>query len=750
MASKLASQFEMYQSNATIGMVNVLAKQLGVTADSLTRIGIGWVIQDQAWAFAERDPDGGVVGIVRRFLDGAKYAVEGSKRGLGFEVMPVTDGYDPGRQRWVRVTADEPCPICGGTKWCGVDGNVDPPRFVKCHRKVQGSKYTSQDGGHIHELVLGAFKPPRKYATPLPPSDLPVLVVEGHTDAAAALDLGFQAVSRPSATGVKGLCDLLRGRDVAIVGENDAGVGIKGMEKAFLTLQPCCPDVVKVVPPIEFKDLRAWLAKGGLTQEQLLQAIAGGSKDSAPNVLNSKAPLYIAERWLREEKSVGGVPTVRKRNGVWYEWNGRKYKEVCEDESIRGPLYQFLDGKSYKKYDAKGGCSLAEYETTRTKINDILDAMNMSCPVPDDAPCWLNGRIDPEASDLISFENGVLDVRAHLRGGTRLIPATPHLFATTAMPYEFDSKAQCPEWSAYLNSVFSSDLERIALAQEWLGYCMVPDTSMEKMMMLVGRPGSGKSTFLDILQTVIGRDQCYSTTFKDLCGDHGTAPLVNKLAFILADAHVPRNVDATQALERIKSITGQDRVPINRKFCHQVDCKLTGRFTIAVNELPELPDHSRSLERRLLLLYFPESFEGREDRGLKDRLPLEAPGIAVWALEGLRRLRARGRFTQPASSVPVIDEFRRSLTPVAEFMDECCMEGPQHWVLKRQVYDAWSMWAKERGLRPGIQSRFGQRILAQNPTITSARRSLGGKQKSVYSGIQLTPNARDMYLARAR
>lgn len=745
----------MYQGNVTPAMVEVLAKQLGVTAKSLTRLGVGYWPAEGAWMFPERDAEGQIIGLIRRYHKGEKFCVKESKRGLTYAVTEVTDGYDPSRQTWERVRPDYPCPICGGTKWCGVDGNATPPRFVRCMRIEEDSCHTDRHGGFIHERVPGAFKPPQKYRTPLAESPYPILIVEGQTDVATGLDLCFEAVGRPSAKGgLRLLGQLVHGRSVAVIGENDSGVGRLGMESTFQALRARCPDVVKLMPPSEFKDLREWRQRGGLTTETLLAAIETGDRDSADTILEDKAPLAIAELWLRQEQMLDGLPILRKFKGEWFRWNGECYEVVDEDTELRGPLYRFLSDKSYKSFTPSGECAIKKYDAKRSNISDIVDALNMSCPVRQAPPCWLDDRPVPATESIVVFKNGILDVDAYLHGGrVHLIPSTPLLFHTAAVPYEFDSTATCPAWLKFLNEVFISDAERIALLQEWFGYCLVADSSMEKLMLMVGRPGSGKSTSLEVLQAVLGSHQCAKSSFKDLCSEFGLQPLRGKLAIILPDAHVPRQVDAMQALEKIKAITGRDGVTVNRKFLPQMpDEHLPGRFTIAVNELPELPDHARSLERRLLLLHFPETFEGREDRTLKDRLPQEAPGILIWALEGLRRLRESSKFTAPKSSVPVIEEFRRFLTPVAEFLDECCEIGPgaDYWMLKDQAYDAWSMWAKERGLRPGVRSRFGQRLMAQNPTFVSGRRSLRGRQERVYAGVRLTPNAKDRYLARAR
>lgn len=752
MSTDFAELHEMYRSNVFPAMVDVLAEQIGVSSESLVRLGVGWKIVESCWMFPERDADGKIIGLIRRYWDGTKYCEKGSKRGLTFETIRINEGYDPSRQQWKRVTEADPCPICAKPDWCGYDDST-PIKFVRCMRVAEGSVYEDRGAGHIHELIPGAFKPAKRSGSFLPLSDLPVLVVEGATDTAAAMDLGFIAVGKPSARGgLKQLVHLLHGREVVVVGENDAGAGVEGMEKTFEALKIEIPNVAKILPPSDSKDLRDWIQKYDLTQDSLLAALENRDRDSSSDILESKAPLPIAELWLRTEKMLDGIPILRKFHGEWYEFNDHYYKAIDEDTQIRGRLYAFLQDKQVKKFNNRGEPTIEPYDATRSKISDVVDALHMSCPVQNEPPCWLDKRSSPTPVNLICFSNGILDIKAYVAGKTILVPSTPQLFSLTATPYAFDPEAKCPQWLKFLGEIFDDDEERIALLQEWIGYNMVADTSQEKLMLFVGRPASGKSTTLEVLQAVLGHDQYAKSSFKHLCSDFGLQPLMGKLAAIMPDAHVPRQVDATQALETIKSIVGRDGVTVNRKFLPQLpDCVLPCRFTIAVNELPELPDHARSLERRLVLLYFPETFEGREDRTLKDRLPKEAPGIAVWALNGLRRLREQKVFTTPKSSVPVITEFRKFLTPIAEFIDECCESGDDletHWVPKNQIYDVWKGWSREHGLRPGIRSRFGQRLLAQLIAVTTGRKGLGGQQQYVYFGVKLLPNVIDHYLGR--
>ena len=89
-------------------------------------------------------------------------------------------------------------------------------------------------------------------------------------------------------------------------------------------------------------------------------------------------------------------------------------------------------------------------------------------------------------------------------------------------------------------------------------------------------------------------------------------------------------------LERLKAISGGSEQTIDRKGLAALpSVALKVRFTIAVNELPRLSDASAAMRSRLLVLPYFNSYEGREDFDLVDRLLAEIPGITNWSLEGL-------------------------------------------------------------------------------------------------------------------
>jgi len=463
----LSEQFLKHQENTDSwpAILGVLAGSLGVSLSSLQALGIGWSIQKNAWAVPERNSIGEITGLVYRHHDGRQWCETGSKRGLTYVVQSVTPAaqldqtYNPTKQTWTRATSTDPCPICNHEKWCSFDGDHTPPEFIRCMRNSEGAIYHDRDGGHIHELVPGGFKPLRKTSA-LEQSELPILIVEGMSDVAAAFDLGYQAVGRPCAGGkltatfTQELARLVTGRDVAIIGENDSGAGVEGMKAAFYALRGVARSVVKILPPTGIKDLREW-KKLGVTQKQLQTAISQGDTTTDPNILEDVNPLPLAKRWLQDTRTEDGFRTLQYWLKDWYMFDGVSYKPVADHNLLKHELYCFCDGKQYLKGSPKGP-TLESYAPTKAKIEAIIDALLHLRPVYDNPPVWLTKKEDrTAATHVLIFRNGRLDLLRHLAGKPNAFePNAADLFALAAIPYDFVTKADCPRWRKFLEEVF--------------------------------------------------------------------------------------------------------------------------------------------------------------------------------------------------------------------------------------------------------------------------------------------------------
>lgn len=767
---KLDTLLGRYQGNAFPAMYDDLAKHLGVSAESLSRLALGWapIVEFKKgpnfqgwWVIPERDSDGEVVGLSLRSQTDMKVMYPGSKHGLTYEVNPNHEqgggGYAPGPHNWIRlIDADLPCPVCGRPDGCLLHrDNPEDPQAVVCIREKSDRETKF---GYLH--ILKDEGRLNTASSALADNGGPVLIVEGMTDTAAARDLGFDAVGRPSNLACMDMLnDLVRGRDVIVVGENDkkddgSEPGREGMIAAFQIVKKAAKSIKMVMPPDHIKDLRGWVRKGVTKEEFLEYADEEGQDRTEQTVLPDDQPLTLARQYLDTNFRMAGRYLMKYQDGKWCGYTGTKYKELTTDR-VRGPMYDWAEGKSVMFEKASGESSVQKLDFRKGTVSNMMDAMLSPrlCQIDtEEMPTWINGASGPDPADLITFANGILWVSKYLAGAPEseyLLPLSPDYFTLFALPYPLDPTATCPTLKYILRTSLGDEREKPMLFREWMGYNLTPLTRYQKFMIMRGPTASGKSTLTHVMRHVVGFDQAADPKFRDLMEQFGLEGLVGAQLAVMDDANLPRQGDAVQALETILKITGEDRFNVPRKFMTPLrGYKFNCKFTLTTNALPELPDHAGALQRRLLFLDFKKSFKGKEDDSLRDKLIDEAPGIAVWALGGLKRLREQGHFTVPPSMKEALGEWRTATSPCAAFIEDACDPEEGAETNKRELFDAFNQWCDERNIRSTTFARFRERLAMNATYVVSDSYEKGGHKFSVFRNIKLKKWAARAYVGR--
>src|SRR5262249_15994912 len=127
--------------------------------------------------------------------------------------------------------------------------------------------------------------------------------------------------------------------------------------------------------------------------------------------------------------------------------------------------------------------------------------------------------------------------------------------------------------------------------------------------------------------------------------------------------------------------------------------KLTSRVVIFSNELLRLQDESGALPGRFLTFRMQQSFYGREDANLTDKLLAERSGILNVGLNALDRIRARDKLVQCQSGEEMYESLGELASDVSGFVEECCVLGPDQQILCKNLFGRWQMWCVLRGVR---------------------------------------------------
>jgi putative DNA primase/helicase len=439
-------------------------------------------------------------------------------------------------------------------------------------------------------------------------------------------------------------------------------------------------------------------------------------------IISHKTPLNSAERLIEDKFKWDNIKTIHFCGDAFWIWNGRCYEEVTIN-NIRQSIYEFL---SRAKTQGTEG-TLNNFDPNKGKVDHLLDAfkaINDCKHQPEAGATWVGGQAFLSVDNLIVFSNGILDIRSWIeKKNTELIKHTPLLINSGYLPFDFCSQYQEPkEWLNFLNSVWPNDQDSINTLQEFFGYYLTQDTRHHKILLLVGPPRSGKGTIARILRAMLGERNVVGPTLSSLAGPFGLQPWLNKALAVISDARISGKSDHGIITERLLSISGEDPLTIDRKHRDPITVKLPTRIMIMTNELPNLSDSSSALANRYIILSMLNSWIGKEDPELENRIRPELSNIILWALEGLMRLRLRNRFIQPKSASQHIDELMAMTSPVKLFVNERCEIDQTKWIEINALFKVWCDWCNETGQTSGTIHVFGRDLRAAYPQIISQNR----------------------------
>lgn len=484
---------------------------------------------------------------------------------------------------------------------------------------------------------------------------------------------------------------------------------------------------LKAATGIGVRDLALPAVVNAAAQAEQAQRRQEHSKSPRSTTVDTSEPLETARRFLSASRDAEGLPELVRWQGEFWRAVGTHYVERS-DETVSSDLYRFLDGKQ----EVATG---APVKPNRTLVEELAHALKAAAALNlATVPGWVNPELgDVPADELVSFRNGLLHVPTR-----DFRPPTRRLFTLNALAFDYSPAAPAPrEWLRFLGQLWGDDTESRETLQELMGLLLTGDTSFQKIFMLVGPRRSGKGTIGRLLQALVGEANYCAPTLNGLGQQFGLESLVGKTLAVISDARLSGRADQSIVTENLLRISGEDVISAPRKFKTDWSAKLRVRFVILSNEVPALMDQSGALASRFVILQLRRSFYGKEDLGLDAKLLTELPGILLWALEGLDRLRARGYFRQPGSGAEAVRQLETLASPIKGFVEDRCELNPGASVDSAALYGAWSSWCADQGRPPGTVPIFGRNLLSAYPELRVSRPRADGSRARVYEGIRV-------------
>lgn len=338
------------------------------------------------------------------------------------------------------------------------------------------------------------------------------------------------------------------------------------------------------------------------------------------------------------------------------------------------------------------------YSAKTKDVNELLKMLKLTCFVKssDFKPnmnclCFLNGVLD-----LNDFE-----LKAH----------NPNYHLMSGRDFVWDENAKAHTFEKYLLDIFQGDADseqKIQFLLEWLGLCLVPDTSFEKFVVCVGEGGNGKSVLLKLMPELLGQENVYSAPIQRLGNRRALAELDGKL--LLTSSEINENSVIDDGI--LKQIVSGDTIEAERKYEHPFTFVPYTRIMLATNHLPKLRDVTHAFFRRLVILTFNRNFTVDEmDINLPTKLKSELSGIFAMAVNGLKALRERGKFIVPSSSEDACNAYRVESDTIKMFTDDVLLvDNDSQGMRPAALYDLYRKYCRAYGFKVANNIVLGRKL----------------------------------------
>ena len=267
----------------------------------------------------------------------------------------------------------------------------------------------------------------------------------------------------------------------------------------------------------------------------------------------------------------------------------------------------------------------------------------------------------------IVFKNGILNINT-----LEFKPMTPENYESIQINANYNPNVKTPIIDEYFGTATRQNKDIEQLLYEAIGYSMLKTNELQKAFLLVGGGRNGKSTFLDLIKEILGRENTTAISFKDLANNFRASAMNNKLASLAGDISSAPLTDS----DLVKSIISGEDIMVEQKYKDAHAKAMFATLFFAANKLPRTPDQSYGFYRRLTIIPFIAdltSVSRVDGLQFKQRLLSQdsldyAAYKAVLAIS--RVLNTTKEFTTPKEIVEMMEQYKIDNSSVLSWFHE--------------------------------------------------------------------------------
>lgn len=312
-----------------------------------------------------------------------------------------------------------------------------------------------------------------------------------------------------------------------------------------------------------------------------------------------------------------------------------------------------------------------------------------------------------EDANLIAFENGLYNIV-----DDSFVEFTPEHIITNKIRWKYNPEAYSELADKTLNKIACNDPQIRALLEEAIGYCFYRRNELGKAFILTGDKSNGKSTFLSMVQCLLGDENISSLDLKELGDRFKTAEMLGKLANIGDD--IGDEFIANPAIFK-KLVTGE-RVSAERKGQNPFEFNNYSKLLFSANNIPRIKDKTGAVQRRLTIIPFDARFSADDpDFNPYIKHLLKTDEVMEYLINlgiaGLKRVLLNRKFTGSTKVQKAMDEYEENNNPIIGFFREC--EDEEFQIENEPtnvVYKRYQEYCLANSLQPMSNIEFSKQV----------------------------------------
>jgi putative DNA primase/helicase len=315
----------------------------------------------------------------------------------------------------------------------------------------------------------------------------------------------------------------------------------------------------------------------------------------------------------------------------------------------------------------------------------------------------------------------------------------------------------------FFSEIMGEDQPTIDWLQKFLGYCLTSDITERILLICWGVGHNGKSTMCELMEIIM--KPLYVTCAKEVLmkpdrqrSSNSATPELVRLsgANLVVMAETDKGVQLDVPL--VKSITGGDQLSVRQLYGQQFEIHPTFKLIMPTNHKPVFNPDDEAMRNRVRFLPFSTQFVAQDPSRPTPLLPHERhrdaefvkalktthlSEVFTWLVRGARRWHVEGLGDVPMRMQDATQAYMNGMDTVAEFLEECCVQGEGHTCLGGPLHAAYVAWCgRNTVLTSKLSGRdFGVRLKKMGFEV---RKSNGS---SKYLGLALLNERQDICIS---